>query len=267
VPSEEKVDTQSMKKKIMHRNKLKKMFIKKAIQNMDENLEELEDMGEFDEHEIQKIRDIILKKRTLNKYKSGYMYDSRKYSRDFIGMNTAPMYKNIVNTAHKLLEELERSLKEDYSEEAGILERLSELSRKFDEESKNARVFNKEKTVDLFNQLAEFFTVSNDSTKITQFELYKSKLIHSFHSFLSLPLKEEESKQSKDNVSSNIDEYNTILCRYLCLVDTFNEDKNPKALKILMSTFENTVKISFSNHYSQELLAYHDGVNLAYDLK
>jgi hypothetical protein len=265
--SEEGIETLSKKKKVMHRNKLKKMFIKRAIQNMDDNLGELEDMGEFDEYEIQKIKDIILKKRTLHKYKGGCMQDLRKYSRDFIGMNTAPMYKNIVNTAQKLLEELEKSLKEEYSEESAILQKLSELSIKFDEESKNARNFNKDKTIDLFNQLAEFFKVHNNGNKITQYELYKSNLIHSLHNFLSLPLIEEESKQSKDTMSSNIDEYNTILCRYLCLIDSFCEENNPKALKILMSTLENTMKISFSNYYSQELLAYHDGLNLAYDLK
>ena len=34
-----------------------------------------------------------------------------------------------------------------------------------------------------------------------------------------------------------------------------------------MTTFENTLKTSFINYYSNELTSYHDGINLAYDLK
>lgn len=186
-------------------------------------------------------------------------------------MNTAPMYKNIVTSAQKVYHELEKNLKEEFSEEASILERLTELSNEFSIESKNARIFDEVKTTNLFNKLAEFYKSNKNFTKITQYELCKSKLIHSLHCFLSLPIKEEESKSSEKGktkeIPKNSDEYLTILSRYLCFVSVFNEGNNPKVFKNLISTFENSIKVSFTNHFSQELNAYHDGLNLAYDLK
>lgn len=267
----EQIDTTSNKNKEMSKRKLKKMFIKKAIQNLDDNLEDLEEIGDFEEGELEKIKDIIAKKRLLHKSKVLYNQEARKYSRDFIGINAAPMYKNIVMYSKKLLTEFEESLREEFTKDADILERLTQLSQSFMDESKSARHFDREKTLRLFRELAEFFEGDSSSTKITQYELYKSKLAHALHSFLSLPLKEEESKSAgtkEEKASSgNVDEYFTILSRYVCLVEVFTENESNKLLKGLISTFENAIKISFSNYYQQELLAYHDGVNLAYDLK
>lgn len=267
----EQIDTSSDKTKDMSKRKLKKMFIKKAIQNLDDNFEDLEELGDFEEGELEKIKDIIAKKRMLHKSKAMYNQEARKYSRDFIGINAAPMYKNIVMYSKKLLTAFEESLKEEFTKDADILERLTLLSQNFMEESKNARHFDREKSLRLFRELADFFEGDSSSTKITQYELYKSKLVHALHSFLCLPLKEEESKSAgtkEEKVAfGNSDEYLTILSRYVCLIEVFTENESNKLLKGLISTFENAIKISFSNYYQQELLAYHDGVNLAYDLK
>lgn len=263
------MDSEDKKAKLNQR-KLKKAFIKKAIQNMDDNLEGLEEIGGFEEGEIERIKDVIAKKRLLHKSKNMYNQEARKYSRDFIGINTAPMYKNIVKISKNLLTAFEESLQADSgASEISYLKELTKLADKFNEESKSARGFDHEKTIKLFKELSHFFKEDTNS-KITQYELYKSQLIHSLHNFLSLPLKEEESKggEDKKNQSSQpTEEYLTILSRYVCLLDTFTDHGNSKALKSLMSTFENTVKISFNNYFQQELLAYHDGVNLAYDLK
>ena len=261
------------KEKNLKQEGLKRAFLKKAIQNLDENFTENEAFKNFDnfeEMEIQKVKDIIAKKKML-KNKQAYPQDSRKYSRDYIGINTPPMYLNIFESAQKVKKELENNLKEDYSEEASILERLTKLSQEFDKESNNARVFNEAKTTELFTSLSEFFDQKKSFTKITQYELCKSNIVHSLQSFLSLPLKEEESKSSgKDTekvVEKDSDEYMTILSRYLCFINVFLKDENSKAFRNIIVTLENAMKVSFSNYFSTELSAYHDGVNLAFDLK
>lgn len=268
--AEEDISTLSKKKKSGNR-KLKKMFIKRAIQNLDDSLEGIEDIGEFDEGEIAKIKDIIAKKRMLHKNRAMYSQEARKYSRDFISMNTAPMYKNIVSTSKKLLEAFEASLKDEFSNEANTLGRLTELANDFFDESKNSDKFNREKTIKMYNTLAGFYKAEHSTTKITQYELHKSKIVDALHSFLSLPTKEEESKSSNKSedkpAEQHQEEYFTILSRYMCLVEVFCEDKSDKDLKALINTFENAIKISFNSYYQQELTSYHDGVNLAYDLK
>ena len=247
------------------------MFIKKAIQNLDENLVGIEEFDDFEEGELEKIRDIIVKKKMLSKNKGQFLQDTRKYSRDFIGMNAAPMYKNIVNISKTLLESFEKNLDEEFSKDATILDKLTKISIQLEEEAKNLKHFNREKTMALFTELAEFFKEDTHNTKITQYELYKSRLVHSLHWFLTLPAKQEETKSS--DISNDIDhqetlnEYLTILARYACLINAFHDSGSLKLLKDLMTTFENTMKISFMTYYSNELMAYHDGVNLAYDLK
>jgi hypothetical protein len=46
------------------------------------------------------------------------------------------------------------------------------------------------------------------------------------------------------------------------MVEVFLANDNSKMLKSLVTVFENAIKISFSSYYHQELMAYHDGVNL-----
>jgi hypothetical protein len=193
-------------------------------------------------------------------------------------MNTAPMYKNIVNISKKLLVSFEESLKEEFDKDANILDRLIKLSEEMTQESKSARKFDREKSSEIFKRLSKFFEGGSNSTKITQYELTKSKLAHALHSYLSLPLKEEsksDNKMQESNSSKDVEEYFTILSRYVCLIDTFLDSESTRPLKALVSLFENSLKISFNNYFSQELTAYHDGVNLgkfmssspAYDLK
>lgn len=189
------------------------------------------------------------------------------------------MYKNIVNISKKLLVSFEESLKEEFDKDANVLSRLTKLAEEMTQESKSARRFDKEKTTEIFKRLIRFFEGDSNSTKITQYELCKSKLVHALHSYLSLPLKEEESKsntKSQDlSPQKYEEEYMTILSRYVCLVDTFMDCSSTRPLKALVSLLENSLKISFTNFFSQELTAYHDGVNLgkymrsssAYDLK
>ena len=219
------LEKQKLEEEEQNKNNKKKLLYMKALQNMDENFEELEDFDDFNEDELIQMKDIINKKRQMKQKQGKLPPDSRKYSRDFIGMNSAPMYNNIVENAHKVLVEIEKSLDEDCSEEASILDRLSTLSKEFEEESKNARMFNEGRTRSMFQQLSEFFKKDNNGGKITQYELYKSKIVHSLKSFLSLPIVEEEFKDSdknKDNKGfKNTDEYYTILSRYLCFVDVF----------------------------------------------
>ena len=203
----------------LSQRKIKKMFIKRAIQNLDDNLEGMNEIGGFEEGEIEKIKDIIAKKRILLQGKAAYTQEARKYSRDFIGMNTAPMYKNIVSISKKLLTSFEENLNEEFDKDAKILERLNTLAQTLMDESKNARNFDRGKTIEIFKNLTSFFEGDNNSTKITQYELCKSKLVHALHSFLSLPLKEEESKSqgkvTEKASSKDSEEYLTIMSRYL----------------------------------------------------
>ena len=174
--NEEGIITTVKKKSQTSKNKLKKMFIKKAIQNLDDNFEGIEEFDDFEEGELDKIRDIIAKKKLLSKSKGQFLQDTRKYSRDFIGMNAAPMYKNIVSISKTLLESFEKNMDEEFSKDATILDKLTKISLLLEEESKNLKHFDKDKTLSLFQELAEFFKEDTNSTKITQYELYKSKL-------------------------------------------------------------------------------------------
>lgn len=208
----------------------------------------------------------------LSKSKGQFLQDTRKYSRDFIGMNAAPMYKNIVNISKTLLESFEKNLEDEFSKDATILDKLTKISTQFEEEAKNLEHFDRERTTALFNELAEFFKEDNHNTKITQYELYKSRIVHSLYSFLTLPEgKHEETKlEDRSGEAENsevLDQYLTILARYTCFINAFHDSGSLKLLKDLMATFENTVKISFMSYYNNELMAYHDGINLAYDLK
>jgi hypothetical protein len=74
---EEQLDP-SNDKQLFNKRKIKKMFIKKAIQSLDENLEGIEEIEGFEENEIQKIRDIIAKKKMLQRGKAVYNQEARK---------------------------------------------------------------------------------------------------------------------------------------------------------------------------------------------
>ena len=84
-----------LKKKMSSHRKAKKILnsVIANMDNLDEGLEKLEEIGDFEEEELERIKDIIVKKKLLNKSKDTYNYESRKYSRDFIGMHSAPLYK------------------------------------------------------------------------------------------------------------------------------------------------------------------------------
>jgi hypothetical protein len=180
------------------------------------------------------------------------------------------MYKNIVNMAKEMLDEFEKSLSEEISEEVSIISRLSKLADIFFKESKSAKEFDRTKIERLFKELASLFKSEGSTSKVTQYELYKSKIVDALHSFLTLPTKEEESKSSEKSDSllkNSSKEYQNILSRYMCLIEVFCKNQNNKVLKSLIATLENSVKTSFGIYFQQELTAYYDGVNLAYDLK
>ena len=106
---------------------------------------------------------------------------------------------------------------------------------------------------------------------ITQYELYKSNLVDALHCMFSLPTKKEESKTGKMEANDSppkddkIDESEIDAClfKYINFIDSVSSDSQ----RSLFKTLANSIKIYFGNKFSQELNAYHDGMNLAYDLK
>ena len=137
---------------------------------------------------------------------------------------------NIVKMSKDLMNEFDKSLKEDLSDQGNIIERLSKLSETMIQESKNASHYDNETTTKIFKELAEFFKSDDNTAKITQYELYKSKLVDALHSYLSLPIKEEESKSSnnqneKSSNDTKTNDYNVILLRYMCMIEVFWGDE------------------------------------------
>jgi len=133
VEGETVIDT--MNKKKFNSRKLKKMFFKKAIQNLDDNFEGLEDICNVEQDELEKIRSIIANKKAMQKTQADQ--DTRKYSRDYIGTNSTPIYKNILSISKTLLKSFDHNLNNQFSKNTNILEKLTNLSNTFLEDSKS----------------------------------------------------------------------------------------------------------------------------------